>query len=118
MINALVLKPVNKVGEEQCYLGGKPPNVLNKYCEEFAASDTKIVEGPTIMTCKEVGGKHHPFLASDSHVMCVKCQCIVCKYYQNTIGIDKRCYCLLYAATESLVPDIDTESAPPIDKTK
>jgi len=114
-LDALVYEPTNKAGEEKTYLGGKPPKELFRYCEEFAASDTKVSRGPTILKCKGVGGKEHNFLAACGHGTCAKCKHDVCTYCQATIGMDTNTYCLLCSATESLVPEIGSEAAESID---
>lgn len=115
LIDALVYEPVNEAGAERCYIGGTPLEKLYKYCEEFAAANTTIEDGPIVMTCKGVGGKEHPFLAADSHGICAKCNNTVCKYCKDTIGMEPSCYCLLCYATESLVLEDGTESAVPIE---
>jgi hypothetical protein len=96
-------------------LANAPPE-LSQYCAEFAAPDTKIIEGgPLVMECKGVGGRKHNFLAAAGYGNCAKCKHNICMHCQTKIGMDQSTYCLLCGATESLVPDRSTEAATPIE---
>ena len=80
-IDALVFELTNVVNEQRTYLVDASKE-LSQYCKDFTVSDTKIILGPTVLECKGVGRKSHPFLAVDWHGTCAKCNHKI-KYFNN-----------------------------------
>ena len=53
----------------------------------------------------------HEFLAASGYSTCSKCNHIMCSYCQGSIEMDMSMYCLLCAASESLIPELDSPAA-------
>jgi hypothetical protein len=57
------------------------PAVLEKYLEAFADTDTRIVDGPQITTCKGCSGlSPHPFLVAEGIFECEVCKMGLCRF--------------------------------------
>ena len=57
------------------------PTTLCRYNEEFAADNTKIVDGPPMVTCKGCFSyKAHHFLTAEGTASCRGCKAILCRF--------------------------------------
>ena len=113
-LRALVYEPTNidplnngavigrrPTGMHRSYLDD-PPTKLPKYLEEFAAPQTKIFKGPTMLECKGVTSCRHKFLKVDGFNKCANCKENVCSHCQGRVN--DAVYCLTCYAAELMVP--------------
>lgn len=107
LANSLVYeKTTSDVG----YMHGIPVTIEN-YNKEFAAEDTEVIDGPTIIVCKGCDGHEHAFLDAEGASSCITCKASLCRFCtwdeSNELGAQTFC---LECKRHSRAGDVDEKS--------
>lgn len=76
LVNSLIYEKTNS---EVGYMYNIPASI-ERYNEAFAAEETQIVDGPTVIICKGCDGHEHAFLEAEGVSTCVKCKARLCRF--------------------------------------